>query len=70
MVQQLTMHPATTRIPLIVCTAAVQLIQDIRPDLERQGITVLNKPFDVDVLLAQVAQALAGGVRRQSAVAQ
>lgn len=59
MVQQLTMCPTTTRIPVIVCTAAVDLIKAVQPDLERHGIAVLTKPFAIDDLLVVVAQALA-----------
>lgn len=59
MVQQLTMHPTTARIPVIVCTAAVDLIKAVQPDLERQGIAVLYKPFAIDDLLLVVAQVLA-----------
>lgn len=58
MVQQLTMHPTTARIPVIVCTAAVDLIKAVQPDLERQGIAVLYKPFAIDDLLLVVAQVL------------
>jgi CheY-like chemotaxis protein len=70
MVQQLAMHPATARIPIIVCTAAVQLIADVRPDLERLGIAVLPKPFAVDDLLALVAHALAPATAAQLGAAQ
>jgi CheY-like chemotaxis protein len=59
MVQQLTMRPATARLPIIVCTAAVHLIKEVQPDLERQGIVAVSKLFAIDALLRWVAQALA-----------
>lgn len=70
MVQQLLMRPSTARIPLIVCTAAVNLMTAVQPDLERQGIAVLHKPFRVADLLDLIARAVAPPVRPQSEAAQ
>jgi len=58
MIHQLRMRPTTARIPVILCTAGVNLLAAVQPDLERQGITVLWKPFSIDDLLNAVQQTL------------
>lgn len=58
MIHQLRMRPTTACIPVILCTAGVNLLAAVQPDLERQGITVLWKPFAIDDLLHAVQQAL------------
>lgn len=68
MVQQLLMRPTTARIPLIVCTAAVNLMTAVQPLLERQGIAVLHKPFAVDDLLDLITRTLSLRARPYSAV--
>lgn len=69
-VQELLMCRATARIPILVCTAAVRLIEDTRADLERQGIAVLSKPFAVDALLELVQQTLTPRAPRQIRASQ
>lgn len=58
LLELLTLDPATRPIPLIVCSAAVRDLQDHQPLLERFGIDVLPKPFDLDTLLQKVKDAL------------
>ena len=57
------LDPRTTRIPVIVCSAAVAALEERRAVLESQGIIALAKPFDLDMLLRAVGEALA---RRES----
>jgi CheY-like chemotaxis protein len=57
----LTLDPQTRPIPLIVCSAAIRELQDHQPMLDRYGIDVLPKPFDLDDLLEKVARSLARG---------
>jgi CheY-like chemotaxis protein len=59
----LTLDPATRPIPLIVCSAAVQDLQAHEPLLQRYGVAVLPKPFDLDALLEQVRAGLGEGTR-------
>jgi CheY-like chemotaxis protein len=59
----LTLDPKTHSIPLIVCSAAIRELQAHQELLDRYGIDVLTKPFDLDVLLETVAAALDRGQR-------
>jgi CheY-like chemotaxis protein len=54
----LTLDPKTKPIPLIVCSAAIRELQAHQELLDRYGIDILTKPFDLDVLLEKVATAL------------
>ena len=54
----LTLDPATRPIPVIVCSAAVRSLQDHEPLLQRYGIGVLPKPFDLDALLEKIHDTL------------
>ena len=47
---------ATRHIPILLCTGAVQDIEERADRLERDGIEVLFKPFDIDVLLERVSR--------------
>lgn len=60
----LTLDPKTSHIPLIVCSAAIRELQTHEELLERYGIDVLTKPFDLDALLQKVTTALARQKRR------
>ena len=60
----LTLDPKTASIPLIVCSAAIRELQAHQELMDRYGIDVLTKPFDLDLLLEKVATALSRGSRR------
>jgi DNA-binding response OmpR family regulator len=51
---------------MIVCSAAIRELQAHEELLERYGIDVLTKPFDLDALLEKVATALERSRRHQS----
>jgi CheY-like chemotaxis protein len=59
----LTLDPKTHSIPLIVCSAAIRELHEHQELLDRYGIDVLSKPFDLDALLEKVAAALDRGRR-------
>ena len=61
LLELLTLDPQTRPISLIVCSAAIRDLQDHQPLLDRFGIGVLPKPFDLEVLLEKVEAALGGG---------
>jgi len=61
-----TLDPKTRPIPMIVCSAAIRELQAHEELLERYGIDVLTKPFDLDALLEKVATALERGRRHRA----
>ena len=50
----LNLDPATRAIPVIVCTAAVKLVEELQTHLDRMGVAVVLKPFDIEHLLAEI----------------
>jgi CheY-like chemotaxis protein len=57
----LTLDPATSPIPLIVCSAAIRELAAHQAHLAHYGVDVLTKPFDLDTLLEKCQAALARG---------
>lgn len=56
--QMLKMSPATTAIPVVLCTGAVARVRELGAHLQHMNVRVVIKPFDLDNLLAQIALAL------------
>ena len=56
--QMLKMQRSTASIPVIVCTAALDLVREQEGYLVSQGVHVVFKPFDIDHLMANVKQLL------------
>lgn len=56
--QMLKMARQTASIPVIVCTGAARLVEELQAHLDTMGVGVVLKPFDIDVLLHEVAQKL------------
>jgi CheY-like chemotaxis protein len=54
--QVLKMDRATRAIPVIVCTAAAKLVEELQVHLAEMGVAVVLKPFDIDHLLAEIAK--------------
>jgi DNA-binding response OmpR family regulator len=61
LLQLLKMDRATRDIPVIICTAAVRQVEELQSHLDRMGIAVVLKPFDIDRLLAVIATVLTPG---------
>ena len=59
----LTLDPVTRPTPVIVCSAAIQSLHEHQPWLDKFGIKAVPKPFDLDVLLDMVNDALAAKQR-------
>ncbi|MGH2615694.1 MAG: response regulator [Thermomicrobiales bacterium] len=57
--QVLKMDRETRDIPVIVCTAAARLIEELQPHLDDMGISVVLKPFDIEHVLAEIQKSLA-----------
>lgn len=59
LLQKMKMSRRTDRIPIIVCTAAVQMARELEGHLTAKGVGLVLKPFDIDDLLATVHAAIA-----------
>ena len=59
MLQMLKMQHSTATIPIILCTAALNLVREQEGFLVSQGVHVIYKPFDLDHLRTSVNQLLA-----------
>ena len=67
--QMLKMSRETREMPVIVCTAAVQVVQELQPHLDEMGVGVVLKPFDIDHLLSVIAKTWEGPTHHRHAVA-
>jgi CheY-like chemotaxis protein len=65
MVQKLKLNRQLSTLPIIVCTAAMKMVEELQGHLMAKGVTVVLKPFDIDDLLGAITRALAnhGNVR-------
>jgi CheY-like chemotaxis protein len=50
------MDRETRDIPIVVCTAAVEQVRELQTHLDEMGVATVLKPFDIDVLLEQIAK--------------
>lgn len=60
----LTLDPATRKIPVIICSAAIASLGSARAKLAAFDVGVLEKPFDLEQLEAAVSAALGSAPRR------
>jgi len=58
MLQMIKMQRSTAAIPVLVCTAALQIVREQEGYLVSQGVHVVFKPFDIDDLLTNIKQLL------------
>lgn len=58
LLQKLRMYRPTAAIPIVVCTAALNLVRELEGHLRAKDVFVLLKPFDIDELLAVVRLAI------------
>lgn len=58
LLQKLKMDPTLDDVPVIVCSAAVKVLQDLEGHLTEQGVIAVLKPFNVDQLEEAVRRAL------------
>ena len=65
--QLLRMDPETRDIPVIVCTAAAKLVEELQTHLDHMGVGVVLKPFDIEHLLGQINKKWAGQDTEQAA---
>lgn len=60
----LMVDPATRYIPLIICSAYRQLLGDQEAQLRTHGYLILDKPYQIEELLAHVHTLLGGAQAR------
>jgi DNA-binding response OmpR family regulator len=58
MLQLLKMKRSTASIPVVVCTAALNVVREQEGYLISQGVHVVYKPFDIDQILTTIKLAL------------
>ncbi len=58
LLQLMKMDRTTRDTPLIVCTGAVNQVNELRGQLETMGVQVVLKPFDIDHLLSVITSML------------
>ena len=57
--QALKMDRQTRAIPVIACTAAAKMAEELHVHLDDMGVAVVLKPFDIDIVLAEIGRKLA-----------
>jgi CheY-like chemotaxis protein len=58
MLQKLRMKRSTANIPVVICTTAFRLAEDIQAYLAEHSIQVVKKPFNIEDLVSAVKRAL------------
>lgn len=58
LLQLLRMDRETRDIPVVICTAASRLVDDLQTHLDTMKVSVVLKPFDIDHLLSVMSKAL------------
>jgi CheY-like chemotaxis protein len=58
LLQKLKMRRSTASIPVVICTTAVKLTEELQGHLTTKGVAVVHKPFDIDDLVRAVQQAM------------
>lgn len=56
--QLLKMDRQTREIPVIICTGAARLVDELQVHLDEMGVAVILKPFDIDNVLAAIQKCL------------
>ena len=72
LLQKLKMDRTLAAVPVIVCTAALRMVNELQGYLTEQGVVVVVKPFNIDQLEEAVRNAFtvassAGGLRHGQA---
>ncbi len=56
--QLLKMDRETRTIPVVACTAAAKMAEELHTHLDDMGVAVVLKPFDIDIVLAEIDRKL------------
>jgi DNA-binding response OmpR family regulator len=60
LLQKMKMNRETASIPIVACTAAIQLVKELEGHLTSKNVRIVLKPFDIEDLLTEVRVALSG----------
>jgi DNA-binding response OmpR family regulator len=58
MLQKMKMDRRTAGVPVVVCSAAKRLLDELDGHLESKGVGVVLKPFDIDELVEEIRTTL------------
>lgn len=58
MLQKMKMDRRTANIPVVVCSAAKRLLDELDGHLQSKGVGVVLKPFDIDEMVEEVRHTL------------
>jgi CheY-like chemotaxis protein len=59
LLEKLRLDPETAKLPVIVCTAAVEMVRELQGHLTEKNVAIVLKPFDIDDILRQIDTAVA-----------
>ena len=62
--QLLKLDRATRDVPVIICTGAVRKVQEMEAQLDKMGVAVVLKPFDIDHLIGVINKVLAAATEQ------
>jgi DNA-binding response OmpR family regulator len=54
----LKLHPATSQIPILLCTGAIKQVEGLKTRLHDMQVRAIYKPFNIEELTREVAAAL------------
>ncbi len=66
LIQKLKMHPPTSGIPMIICTAAKREVYEQEGWLTEKGVTIVLKPFDIEDLARALERAFSTAEMRRT----
>jgi DNA-binding response OmpR family regulator len=58
LIQKMKMDQTTAKIPIVVCTAAINKIKELEGHLKEKNVQVVIKPFDIEELISAVKKGL------------
>ena len=64
LLERMRLHPATSATPVLVCSAATNMVQEVEESLRARNVGVLYKPFHLADLVDAIRGLLAGNPPR------
>jgi CheY-like chemotaxis protein len=59
LLEKIRLDPETAKLPVIVCTAAVEMVRELQGHLTEKNVAIVLKPFDIDDILRQIGTSVA-----------